>query len=78
MRQPYSEALGLHLERARDRERGLEPAWCANYWRGVPEQGVGVEGLKEPKKPQSPPKCMKTALETGWFPTLIHFKIAKT
>ncbi len=34
MRLPQSEAPHLHLERARDREGGLESAWCTDYWRG--------------------------------------------
>ncbi len=47
---PKSEALGLHLERARDCEGGSRTDWCADYWKGgVPGQRVVVEGVKEVK-----------------------------
>ncbi len=49
MRWPYSEALGLYLERARDSERGLESAWCADYWPGGPWAGGGRRGIKKGK-----------------------------
>jgi hypothetical protein len=38
------EALGLHLERARDRAGGSRTAWRADYWRGgVSGPGVVLE-----------------------------------
>jgi hypothetical protein len=43
---PQLEAPHLYLERARDREGGSETAWCADYWGGVPRQGMVVEGVK--------------------------------
>jgi hypothetical protein len=41
----------LHLERARDGEGSSKTAWCRDYWgggcpdRGVPRQGVVVQGV---------------------------------
>jgi hypothetical protein len=68
MPQPYSEALRLHLERARDHEGGSETALCADYWllagRG-PRQGMVVEELKEADKPP-PADFTKTAPKNVW------------
>ncbi len=52
MPRPQSEALCLHLERARDREDGSETAWCTENQQGErPGMGWWWRELKQANKP---------------------------
>jgi hypothetical protein len=68
-------ALCLHLERARDREGGLETAWCADYWRGSAWGVWWWRELKEANEPPAGRNTQKNGAENGQFPTLFGQKI---
>jgi hypothetical protein len=77
MLRPWSEALRLHLERARDSEGGSKTAWCADYWQGECRgRGWWWRVSKESKTPQCHPECMKIA-KNRRFRALFSLKIAK-
>jgi hypothetical protein len=46
--------------------------------RGVPRQGVMVEGVKGVKNAPCRPKCMKTAKKKGSFLNFLAYKLPKT
>jgi hypothetical protein len=64
MPQPLSEALCIHLERARDREGGSRTVWYTDYWHW--ECPTQEWWWRESKKSNtvsipSPPECTKMA-----------------
>jgi hypothetical protein len=72
------EALGLHLERASDREGGSSTVWCADYWQGgsARPEGGGGGSQRSQKSLLSHPECTKRC-KNGQFNTLIDFKISE-
>jgi hypothetical protein len=68
------DALCLHLERARYRERELKNCLvCQQFAGGVPGQGVVVEGVKEVKYTPMAPGMYKNGKKGGFM----HFLACK-
>ncbi len=76
MKQPYSKALRLPLERARDRLKTC--LVCCLWTGGVPGQEVVVEGVKLGKKAPMPAEIPeKGAQKMGGFPAHLGLKITE-
>ncbi len=56
------------LKRARDRECGLETAWCPTTGGSLHQgRGAGVEGAKRGQKATNPPKRYKDGAKKRWY-----------
>ncbi len=73
-----SEAPGLHLERAGDREGGSRISWCADYWQGeCPALGWWWRDSQKSNKPSKPPEILKNVEKEGGFMHFLAYKSPK-
>ncbi len=79
MPRPQSGALGLHLERARDRVGGSRTAWCADYWWGeCPALGWWWRVSQKSYIPSQPYEIAKNGEKTSGFAHVLAYNSRKT
>ncbi len=72
MARPLSEALCMHLERARDPEGSTRTVWYADYWHWeCPTQEWWWRESKKSNKPSEPPGMYENGAKTASFPHLL-------